>query len=44
METIRIEIAKSAEKAYAEISMTEALNIFEFKSVNELRDFVNSYH
>lgn len=44
METIRIEIAKSAEKAYSEISMAEALNIFEFKSVDQLRVFVNQYH
>ena len=44
METIRIEIAKSAEKAYAELSMKEALNIFEFKTVDQLRSFVNTYH
>ena len=44
LETIRIEIAKSAEKAYAELSMNEALNIFEFKTVDQLRSFVNTYH
>ena len=44
LETIRIEIAKSAEKAYAELSMNEALNIFQFKSVDQLRSFVNTYH
>jgi 26S proteasome regulatory subunit N12 len=44
LETIRIEIAKSAEKAYAELSLKEALSIFEFKSVDQLRSFVNEYH
>lgn len=32
LETVRVEIAKSAEKAYAEISLKEALNIFQFDS------------
>jgi 26S proteasome regulatory subunit N12 len=44
LETIRTEIAKSSERAYAEISLNEALGIFQFKSVEELRAFVNSYH
>jgi hypothetical protein len=29
-ETVRTEIAKSAEKAYSELSLKEALNIFQF--------------
>jgi 26S proteasome regulatory subunit N12 len=44
LETVRTEIAKSAEKAYTEISLKEALSIFQFQSVEELRAFVNTYH
>lgn len=44
LQTVRIEIAKSAEKAYAYISLKEALNIFQFESAELLRSFVNSYH
>ena len=43
-ETIRTEIAKSAEKAYSEISLKEALNIFQFQSLEQLRAFSESYH
>lgn len=32
-ETIRTEIAKSAEKAYSHISLKEGLNIFRFESI-----------
>lgn len=38
-ETIRTEIARSAEKAYAELSLREALSIFQFESAVELRRF-----
>ena len=43
-ETIRTEIAKSAEKAYSEISLKEALAIFQFDSVDKLRNFAQEYH
>lgn len=42
-ETIRTEIARSAEKAYAELSLKEALNIFQFDSLQQLRQFAESY-
>jgi len=42
-ETIRTEIARSAEKAYGHISLSEALSIFQFKSVEQLRSFSETY-
>ena len=42
-ETVRTEIAKSAEKAYATLSIKAALEVFEFSSLQELKDFATSY-
>jgi 26S proteasome regulatory subunit N12 len=43
LETVRTEIARSAEKAYAELSLKEALSIFQFESVQQLRVFAEAY-
>ena len=40
-QTVRTEIAKSAEKAYSEISLKEALSIFQFENENQLKSFVS---
>jgi hypothetical protein len=42
-ETIRTEIARSAEKAYAHISLKDALSIFNFQSEEQLRSFSSQY-
>jgi hypothetical protein len=42
-ETVRIEIAKSAEKAYAELSISEALKIFQLENESELKQFIERY-
>lgn len=42
-DTIRIELAKSAEKAYSVLSIAQALQIFQVESEAQLRTFVNDY-
>jgi 26S proteasome regulatory subunit N12 len=42
-DTIRIEVAKSAEKAYSELTLEEALKVFQTPTEAALREFIASY-
>ena len=42
-DTVRIEIAKSAEKAYSQLTLKDALQVFQTDTEAELRKFVDSY-
>ena len=42
-DTVRIEIAKSAEKAYNQLSLSDALQVFQIDNESELRKFVEKY-
>lgn len=42
-DTVRIELAKSAEKAYSILSIKQALQIFQVDNEAELRNFVAEY-
>ena len=42
-DTVRIEIAKSAEKAYSVLSIQEALQVFQLENEGQLKDFMSKY-
>lgn len=42
-DTVRIEVAKSAEKAYSYLTLEEALKVFQEPNEQSLRDFITSY-
>ena len=42
-ETIRNEMAKSAEKAYAQLTIAQAISIFQLNNEQGLRQFAASY-
>lgn len=42
-ETIRHEMAKSAEKAYSQLTIVQAISLFQLTNEQELREFASSY-